>query len=160
MRPVILTSAIFGLAFYLLSISVSVASFPTANGETNVSVSFEFPGGTTNIISLTYDSALDAFKKKPLPEDVAPTPYKIDLWVYAALQALNLPFKTKTVRGDTAIEQVAKTSNGPDGEWIYYVNGMRSRYHINTQLDERVKTIRFVFKPKMSPMKAQLASPK
>jgi len=139
------TSAV-SLAFSLLTASVCVASFPIGNGETNVSVSFEFPDGTTNVMTLTYRSALDAFKKNPLPESVSPTPYKIDFWIYAALQSRDLPFKTKTVRGDTTIEQVAKTTNGPDGEWIYYVNGIRSRYHINTQLDEGVKKIRFVFK--------------
>ena len=144
------TSAIVSLAFALLSASLCVASFPIGNSETNVTVSFEFPDRTTNAITLTYSSALDAFKRKPLPKGVSPTYYKIDFWIYAALQSLDLPFETKTVRGDTTIVQIAKTANGGDGEWIYYVNGIRSRYHINTQLDMDAKRIRFVFKKKMS----------
>ena len=146
MRPALLTSAIIGIAFSLLSASVCVASFPIANSETNVTVSFEFPDGTTNAITLTYDSALDAFKKTPLPKHVSPTYYKIDFWIYAALQSLDLPFEIKTVRGQATIARISKTASGPDGEWLYYVNGIRSRYHINTQLDVDVKKIRFVFK--------------
>ncbi len=109
-------------------------------------VSFEFPDGTTNAITLTYNSVLDAFQKRPLPKGVSLAVYKIDFWVYGALQSLDLPFETKTVRGQTAIVRISKTANGSGGEWIYYVNGIRSPYHINTQLDAEVKKIRFVFK--------------
>lgn len=150
MRATTPTLAIMGLVLSLLFAPKCVASFPIGNSETNVTVSFEFPDRTTNAITLTYISALDTFQKRPLPKGVSPTYYKIDFWIYAALQSLDLPFETKSVRGETTIVRVSKTANGSDGEWIYYVNGIRSRYHINTQLDAEVKKIRFVFKKKMS----------
>jgi hypothetical protein len=34
-------------------------------------------------------------------------------------------------------------ANGPDGHWAFSVNGIRSPYHIDTQLAEGVRTIRF-----------------
>jgi hypothetical protein len=146
MHPALLTAAILSVALSLVSAPECVASFPIGNSETNVTVSFEFPAGTTNAITLTYNSALDAFRKRPLPKDVSPTYYKIDFWIYAALRSLDLRFETKTVRGETTIVRISETASGPDGEWIYYVDGIRSRYHINTQLDAEVKKIRFLFK--------------
>jgi hypothetical protein len=150
MRPTLPTFAIIGLVLSLLSAPQCLASFPIGNSETNVTVSFEFPDGTTNAITLTYNSALDAFRKRPLPREVSPTVYKIDFWIYAALQSLDLHFETKTVRGQAMIVRISQTASGPDGEWIYYVNGIRSPYHINTQLDDAVKKIRFTFKKKRS----------
>jgi hypothetical protein len=150
MHPALLTAAILSVALSLVSAPECVASFPIGNSETNVTVSFEFPDGTTNAITLTYNSALDAFRKKPLSKKVSPTYYKIDFWIYAALQSLDLRFETKTVRGETTIVRISQTASGPDGEWIYYVDGIRSRYHINTQLDAEVKKIRFLFKKRAS----------
>src|SRR5688572_5679197 len=107
--------AIISLALLLLSSSPCVA-FPTGNTETSVSVSFEFPDGTTNAVALTPSIARDALKK-PLPKGVSPSYYKIDNWIYAALLALDLSFEIKTVRGQTTIVRVSKTANGSDGEW-------------------------------------------
>lgn len=150
MRPTIPTFQIMGLVLSLISAPQCVASWPIGNSETNVMVSFEFPDGTTNAITLTYNSVLDAFQNRPLPKGVSPTVYKIDFWVYGALQSLDLPFETKTVRGQTTVVRVSKTANGSEGAWIYYVDGIRSPYHINTQLDAEVKKIRFVFKKRIS----------
>jgi hypothetical protein len=157
MRTAKFTFTIFGLAFLLLSPSLCVA-FPTGNTNTAVHVSFEFPDGTTNAIVLTPRSVREALTK-PLPKGVSPTYYKIDNWIYAALLALDLTFETETVRGQTTIVRVSKTTNGSDGEWIYYVNGIRSRYHINTQLDVDVRKIKFVFTKKM-PNKSAAAPPR
>ena len=97
---------------------------------------------------MTYNAVLDAFRNRPLPAGVSPTVYKIDFWIYGALQVLEIPFKTKTVKGGTTIEQIGEAANGEKGKWVYYVNGIRSRYHINTQLDLEVDTIKFVYESK------------
>ena len=76
--------------------------------------------------------------------------YKIDWWVFAALQDLDLPFRTKTTGKTggpwkTTILRIGNYSTGPNGRWVYFVNGIRSRYDISTQTDSELKEIKFVY---------------
>lgn len=148
MQRSLVSRIVLTLFFGVLGSSLCFASHPSANTRTNVTVSFVFPNGSTKQKIMTYDSVLDAFRKKHLPAGVSPSGYKVDFWIYGALQALEIPFTAKTMKGQTTIEQIGEASNGTKGNWVYYVNGIKSRYHINTQMDLDVDIIKFIFKSK------------
>ena len=87
---------------------------------------------------------------QPLPKNIYVDNYKIDWWVYGALQYFNLPFEVRT-EGETGlwksvITKIGEYSNGAEGTWVYFVNGIKSKYHISTQLDEGLNCIIFIFK--------------
>jgi hypothetical protein len=128
------------------------ADHPSARGRMRspVNVRFELPGGVVKETNLDATRCYDIFKQKPLDKDVWVDSYKIDWWVFAALQDLGLSFKTKTTGKtggpwETTILQIGDYASGQKGKWVYYVNGIRSRYHISTQTDEDLKNIRFVY---------------
>jgi hypothetical protein len=139
------------LLLCLFYTSIACADHPTAADlRSQVNVRFEFPGGFTKETTLTVFRCREIFKQKPLSKDVWVDNYKIDWWVFAALQDLGIPFKTKTIGNTgglwkTTILQIGEHRSGPKGEWIYYVNGIRSRYNISAQTDESLKSIKFVY---------------
>ncbi|MHC1727298.1 MAG: hypothetical protein AB9866_15045 [Syntrophobacteraceae bacterium] len=145
MKKLLIVSAIF------------IASFAHADHNTladfrrQINVKFEFPGGTVKETTLTVNRCHEIFKKKPLPKGVWVDDYKIDWWVFAALQDLNLPFKAETTGKTggpwkTTILQIGEYPSGPQGTWIYYINGIKSPYHISTQEDSGLMSIKFVYK--------------
>ncbi len=72
----------------------------------------------------------------------------IDFWIHGVLAKLKLPYREQVVNrrtGARAIVAIDGIENGAAGRWIYYVDGFRSPYHINTQLLAGVRSIRFVF---------------
>jgi hypothetical protein len=132
--------------------SIVYADHPSALGPIShpINVRFEFPGGVVKETDLSARRCDEILGKKPLPKDVWVDSYKIDWWFFAALQDLDLPFKTKTIGKtggpwETTILQIGDYESGLKGKWVYYVNGIRSRYHISTQTDEDLKSIRFVY---------------
>ena len=134
----------------MLAASVSLADHPVGN-EGPITVLFSFPNGTN--LSTTITNAFEAERiiiQKPLSESIPVAYYKIDWWIYAALRKLDRPFKTETKDKKVTIVEIGDFANGQNGKWVYYVNGHLSPYHINTQLDSDVKTIKFVFKEKRS----------
>jgi hypothetical protein len=124
--------------------SISFADHPQST-EGPVTVSFHFPDGSAKEVTLTYKECSDIFVQKPLPKFIPVESYKVDWWIFAALQKLDLQFEIETVKKRTSITRIGEYKNDEKVKWIYYVNGVRSRYHINTQLDEDVKTIKFDF---------------
>ncbi|NLB55458.1 MAG: hypothetical protein GX811_06795 [Lentisphaerae bacterium] len=134
----------------LLYANLCFADHPTLNTEKNVNVTFLFPDSTNKSVALTKDDVNQALKEKPLPKDLHIDTYKIDWWIFGALQKLDIPFKAKTEgktgNWKTTIIKIGDLSNGADGEWIFYVNGIRSKYYVSTQLDSEVKSIKFEYK--------------
>jgi hypothetical protein len=121
-----------------------------ADPRQQVSIRFEFPGRVAKETKFDMFRCGEILGKKPLTKDVWVDNYKIDWWVFAALQDLGLSFKAKTVEKnyglrETTILRIGEYESGAKGEWMYYVNGIRSRYHISTQTDENLKSIRFVY---------------
>lgn len=119
----------------------------TSNGPIEVSFYYNDQVRTT-VVNL--GDFQDIFKPEELPEHVGLEGYKIDIWVFTALQKLKLPFDGVT-RGEggvykTVITEIDGYKNGSKCNWIYYVNGFKSPYTISTQLDQDVKAIRFVYK--------------
>jgi hypothetical protein len=139
------------VVFGLLIATPSFADhFTAADPRSEVKVSFEFPGAAIKETTLTVMRCYAIFHRRPLPKEVWVDDCKIDWWVFAALQDLNLSFKTRTVGKtggpwNTTIVRIGDDSTGPDGRWVYSVNGIRSRYDISTQSDSDVKEIRFVY---------------
>jgi hypothetical protein len=142
--------------FALMMGSPAFADHPTsADPRSQVKVSFQFPDATIKQTTLTIFRCSAILREKPLPKDVWVDDYKIDWWVFAALQDLGLPFKTKTIGKTggpwkTTIIQIGDYPTGPNGRWVYFVNGARSRYDISTQTDSDLKEIRFVYEPSSS----------
>ena len=69
--------------------------------------------------------------------------YKVDFWVRDALIKAKLASRRETRDGNVTLTSIGSVGNGPDGHSAYWVNGIRSPYHIKTQLSEDVRTIRF-----------------
>jgi hypothetical protein len=114
--------------------------FTAADGEESVTISFEFPNGARQT-TLT-----DNEVRQLLGRNFG---YMVEWWVHGALAKLGLQFQEELVNAKTgamAIVAIEGVRNSKDAVWVYYVNGYRSKYHINTQLREGVKTIRFVYK--------------
>ena len=90
-------------------------------------------------MELTYEEAVEELGRK--------IPYMIEFWVHAALSRLGFEYRDRVVNehGGRAIISVDGLANSSTGHWVYYVNGIRSPYHINTQTSEGVRSIRFAF---------------
>jgi uncharacterized membrane protein YkvA (DUF1232 family) len=137
--------------FAIFIAGIAYADHPTLSDFRNqINVRFEFPGGLIKETNLTVSRCSEIFKQKPLPKDVWVDSYKIDWWVFAALQDLDLPFKTVTAGKsggfhETTILQIGEHRSGPKGKWVYFVNGFQSPYHISTQTDGGIKNIKFVY---------------
>lgn len=154
--PAVAPRLLLNLLLILLGLALagpSMADHPTAaDPRSEIRVAFQFPGSAVKQTTLTVVRCYEIFRRKPLPKDVRVDDYKIDWWVFAALQDLNLPFTTRTVGKTggpwkTAIVSIGDYATGPRGKWVYFVNGTRSRYEISTQADADVKEIKFVYEP-------------
>ena len=119
-----------------LGLLLAPASPAPALGE-RVTVTFEFPDRDPVRVPLTYDETVDLIDDK--------LNYKVDFWVYGALKKAKLASVADRQDGDVTLTSIGGIANGPAGRWVYYVNGIRSRYHINTQLAVGVRTIRYAF---------------
>jgi len=103
-------------------------------------VKFEFPDRDAVSVAVTYDEVVALTHEK--------LPYTIEFWLKGALAKAELKYSTSREGGHARITEIAGVGEGARGEWIYYVNGIRSIYHINTQTAKDVHSIRFVFKPR------------
>ena len=114
-----------------------------------VEISFVFPDGSVREIKLSHMDVGNILRDKPLEQDIYVDTYKIDWWVYGALQHLELPFvvetKGRTGYWESTITKIGDHASGSEGKWVYYVNGLKSKYHISTQLDRGIKHITFVY---------------
>ena len=120
---------------------VSPVDLPgAATSEPVVVVSFVFPGGATKSTELTNSEVRDL-----LHENFG---YMIEWWVRGALAKLDLPHVITVVERKSnarAVTSIAGVANGATGRWVLYVDGVRSRYHINTQIRQHEKRVRLVY---------------
>ena len=72
-------------------------------------------------------------------------PYKVEYWVRGALAKADLKYAVELVEGRRTVTAIDDVRNDSKGTWVYFVDGVRSRYHINTQTAPTVRSIRFVF---------------
>jgi hypothetical protein len=100
-----------------------------------VSVSVDFPDRDSAKIRVTYDEVVKLTGDK--------LPYKVEFWVHGAFAKANLKYTVEKVDGQESVTSIAGLSNDSNSRWVYFVNGIRSPYHINTQLGHDVRTIRF-----------------
>jgi hypothetical protein len=121
-------------AFVACLMALTFASSASAVGE-RVTVIFEFPAREPVRVDLSYEETV------PLVGDKLN--YKIDFWVRGALIKAQLASTEETREGQVTLTSIGGVANGPEGRWVYSVNGTRSPYHINTQLSSGARTIRF-----------------
>jgi len=126
----------------ILSICGVVLISSASLAEEFVSVSFEFPNGKTYQTNITETEV-----RRILDRNIG---YMVEWWVHGALSKLNLEYKEIVVNseGALAVISIDGVANGENGSWVFYVNGFRSIYHINTQSREGVRNIRFVYEKK------------
>ncbi len=105
-------------------------------GELAVTVSVEFPDREPVMIAITYDEVVKLTGDK--------LPYEVAFWVRGAFAKAGFEYSVEKVARAESVTSIAGLSNEPGSRWVYYVNGIRSPYHINTQSSEDVRTIRFV----------------
>ena len=139
----------------LLSVVVLAMIISPVFGEYHISgnrmtVHIQFPEGDEHTIDMTFGELVVMLQDTPFAPELYVANYKIDIWVYAALYQLDLPFDVSTVRHphevyESTITKIGEYQNGENGVWVYYVNGIRSPYHISTQLADDVHDIRFVY---------------
>lgn len=98
---------------------------------------------------LTWVKLVKINSENPPTEDIQFDNYKIDRWVYAGLQDLGLEFTFESVvvsgERETKVTCIGGLRNTSSSSWVYYVNGVRSKYQINTQLDSGVKSITYKY---------------
>jgi hypothetical protein len=75
-------------------------------------------------------------------------PYTVEFWLKGALAKAGLKYAISREKGNVRITEIAGVREDAHGKWVYYVNGVRSIYHINTQAGHDLRSIRFVFEPK------------
>jgi hypothetical protein len=106
-------------------------------GEYAVAVSFEFPEKPPVQVAISYSEVVQLTGVKH--------PYKIEFWVRGALAKAELKYTADLVDGRRTITSIDSVRNDSTGAWVYFVDGIRSKYHINTQTAPKVRSIRFVF---------------
>jgi hypothetical protein len=116
----------------VIALALALPAF--ALGE-RVTVTFDLPDREPVRVALTYEETV------PLVHDKLN--YKIDFWVHGALIKAKLANAREIRDGHVTLTSIGGVANGPAGHWVYSVNGIRSPYHINTQLALGVRTIRF-----------------
>ena len=72
-----------------------------------------------------------------------PLPYKIEFWAQAALDKAGLKYQTAEIEGRRSITSIDGAANSASRRWVYFVNDVRSPFHINTQTAQHVRSIRF-----------------
>lgn len=105
-----------------------------------VGLSFEFANGDRYETIITDNEVRDLLHRN--------FGYMIEWWVDGALVKLGLKCTKEVVdarKGSVAIVAINSVANSMKARWVLYVNGHRSKYHINTQTREGVKTIRLVY---------------
>jgi hypothetical protein len=131
--------------------SPAYSDHPTSIEDPNqkVEISFIFPNGSVYESNFSYFDIQNILLKNPLNKDIYVDNYKIDWWVYGALQHFKLPFevntKGRTGYWESVITKIGDYTNGSEGNWAYYVNNIKSNYHISTQTDQGLKRIKFIF---------------
>jgi len=126
---------------HLLRIAFAIALVASvravAGPDWSVDVAIEFPDRPPMRVSVHYDEAVGLIGEK--------LPYKIDFWVRAAFAKAKARYTIDENDGKWVISAIDGVENGAAGRWVYFVNGFRSPYHINTQLADGVRSIRFVY---------------
>jgi hypothetical protein len=125
-------------ALAALALMFALISPAPALGE-RVVVTFEFPDRDPVRVPLTYDETVGLIHDK--------LNYKVEFWVHGALKKSQLASVETALDGHVMLTSIGGVANGTAGHWVYFVNGIRSPYHINTQLAVEVRTIRYVFQP-------------
>jgi hypothetical protein len=108
-----------------------------AAGGYVVAVSFEFPERPPVQVAISYSEVVELTGVKH--------PYKVEFWVRGALAKANLKYQADLVDGRRTITAIDNVRNDATGTWVYFVDGVRSKYHINTQTAPQPRSIRFVF---------------
>jgi len=127
-------------ALLLLALASPVDLPGAATNETPVVVSFVFPGGATKSTELKDSEVRDL-----LNENFG---YMIEWWVRGALAKLELPYVITVVDKKSkakAVTSIAGVANSATGRWVLYVDGIQSRYYINTQVRQDEKRVRLVY---------------
>jgi hypothetical protein len=120
----------------LLALLVSlVITAPAAALGERVTVTFEFPDREPVRVDLTYEETVELIHEK--------LNYDLRFWVSGALKKARLSSSQVHEKGGLKITAIGGVADGPEGRWVYWVNGIRSPYHIDNQLSVGVRTIRF-----------------
>jgi hypothetical protein len=140
------------ISFILCTVFSVLADHPSSIGDPNkkVEISFEFPDGAIKKGTFSYYDIQSILNQKPLSKSVYVDNYKIDWWIYGALQYFDLHFEVRTTGKtgywESTITEIGNYSNGKKGKWVYSVNDILSKYHISTQTDKGIKKIQFIYK--------------
>ena len=102
--------------------SCLLADHNTANSLTGtVTVAFVFPDGTNRQASLTYGDVLRILTDNPVPKGVPIGDYKIDWWIFGALQHLKIPFEVQKNEGEVSFTKIGSYGNDATRRWVYYL---------------------------------------
>jgi hypothetical protein len=114
-------------SFLWLLILLSASSLAIA--EQTVAVSFELPERAPVRVAVSLSEVMQLTGVKH--------PYKVEFWVRGALAKAELKYDVELVDGRRSVTAIDGVRNDSTGAWVYFVDGVRSRYHINTQTAPR-----------------------
>lgn len=136
------------IIFFIVVLPRHAFSDRLVSSDGPIRVSFHY-GDTVKETLLAHGDLYEIFQPEHLPKHLILSGYKIDIWVVTALQKLKLSFDGFTKRDGsslkTTITDIEGYKNNNKCRWVYYVNGFKSPYHISTQVDLDVETIKFVY---------------
>jgi hypothetical protein len=72
-------------------------------------------------------------------------PYYVEFWVRGAFAKAKLEFEMAKVAGGKAVTSIQGVANDSASQWVYFVDGYRSRWHINNQTAAQPRSIRFKY---------------
>jgi hypothetical protein len=122
-----------GLRFAVLWVLGSLAN---AKGVP-VHVLIDFPDRPDLDIAVTYDEVVQLTGVKH--------PYYVEFWVRGALAKAQLKFEIAKEQGGKAVTSIQDVVNDSASRWVYFVDGYRSKWHIDNQTAPQPRTIRFVY---------------
>lgn len=105
-----------------------------------VHVLIDFPDREDLDIAVTYEEVVELTGDKH--------PYKVKFWVNGAFTKAGLKYDIEKAAGNESVRSIQGVANDTAARWVYFVDGIRSPYHINTQTAPQPRTIRFKFEKK------------
>jgi hypothetical protein len=115
---------------------MSLAPIAAAKGVP-VHVIIDFADREDLDIAVTYEEAYELTGVKQ--------PYDIEFWVIGAFAKAKLDFKIEKDKRGKVVTSIQGVANDSTSQLVYFVNGFRSKWHIDNQSEPRPRTIRFKY---------------
>ena len=109
-------------------------------GSTPVHVLIDFPDREDLDIVVAYEEVAELTGVKH--------PYMVKFWVLGAFAKAKVKYEIQKIDGEESVSSIQGLANDIGASWVYYVNGIRSPFHINTHSVPQTRVILFKYENK------------